>query len=262
MPDAPPSRLALALTEGVALDALVGEALAARAIDRAAPLAADPGSAHEVHWGGRMQRAVLRVQPDDHDPDRRLLVVATLVAGEGWRRGLAHQARLVGALADVLGAGSRGVRDLSARTARDDDWLAAAAEGTSAPADVVGLVSEGDRLRWIATHGAARFGVPDLELYGVPADRQQRGEAAILAVLGRLLDGGLGADIATPDGRPLRLVPVLEVWPRLDPTWPGVGRIGRVRGPGLDGPRATLSVVRRTRFGRLPLDLAGVTDGA
>ena len=113
---------------------------------------------------------------------------------------------------------------------------------------------------WVLTHGAARFGVPDLELYGVPAGAEEPAVAVLDRVAGQLVAGGLDAPLSLPDGTPLRLVPVLEVWPGLPASWPGLGRAGVDRGPGLDGPRATLSVFRRPRLGRHRLDLEGVRD--
>jgi hypothetical protein len=68
----------------------------------------------------------------------------------------------------------------------------------------------------------------------------------------------LQASLSLPDGTPVYLVPVLEAWQHVSLDWPGVGRAGQERGPGLDGPRASLSVLRRPRFGRYRRDLAGV----
>jgi hypothetical protein len=98
------------------------------------------------------------------------------------------------------------------------------------------------------------------KLYGVPAGATEAAVAVLDRVVGQLVAGGLDAPLALPDGTPLRLVPVLEVWPGLPASWPGLGRAGVDRGPGLDGPRATLSVLRRPRLGRHRLDLEGVRD--
>lgn len=258
MADAPTSRLGLVLGRPVDLDAPIAAARDRGGIDRASPLASDPDGAREVHWGGRLQRAVVRIVEDD---GASVLRVEGVVATEGWRGGLAHQARLLAALAgalDAIGAPSVAVRDLSARRERDPDWLERAAAGALEAPEAVGLdVADGPR-SWLATHGVARFGVPDLELYGVPEERVGHASAILLHVLALLLDGGLSAPLDDGAGRPLRLVPVLEAWPRLPIDWPGVGRGGRVRGPGLDGPRATLSLLRRRRLGSHPIDLAGV----
>ena len=261
MADAPTSRIALATGDPVDLDGVVMAAREGGAIDRSSPLASDPEAAREVHWGGRLQRAVLRIVEED---GASLLRVETVVADEGWRGGLAHQARLVVGLADALatlGRPASTVHDLSARRVRDRAWLARAAEGALDAEAAVGIdVVSGPR-SWLAVHGAARFGVPDLELYGVPGDRTERARSLLLRVQAALLEGGLGARIDDGSGRPLRLVPVLRAWPRLPLDWPGVGRGGRTRGPGLDGPRATLSLLHRPRLGRHRIDLAGVIAG-
>jgi hypothetical protein len=102
--------------------------------------------------------------------------------------------------------------------------------------------------------------VPDLELYGVPAGGVDVALAVLERVAGQLADGGITAPLTLPDGTAVRLVPVLEVWSTLPAAWPGTGRAGMDRGPGLDGPRATLSVLHRARFGRHRLDLAGVRE--
>ena len=158
-----------------------------------------------------------------------------------------------------------GVRDLSARLARDEDWLARVAGGSAAASDgvraVVGAAAQDRRqVSWVLTHGAARFGVPDLELYGVPAGSEAAAIGVLERVAAQLLAGGLEAELSLDGSTPLRLVPVLEVWPDLPASWPGAGRAGVDRGPGLDGPRATLSVLHRPRFGRYRLDLGGVRE--
>lgn len=261
MADAPTSRLGLVVPGPIDLDAVLAEARSRGGIDRASPLASDPAAAREVHWGGRLQRAVVRVVEDE---GTTVLRAEAIVASEGWRNGIAHQARLLVALVDALGAAGvvvGPVRDLSARRERDPAWLGAALADALTVPHVVGIDVVPGPDSWLAVHGAARFGVPDLELYGVPADRIDRARALLLHVQATLLDGGLGAPLDDGAGSALRLVPVLEAWTRLPIDWPGVGRGDRVRGPGLDGPRATLSRLRRRPFGRLPLDLAGVIDG-
>lgn len=262
MTDAAPSRLALVLASPLDDVAAVAEALrAAGAIDRAGAIGPDPSRAQEVHWGGRMQRAAVRALLDDEDGEP-LVRVETVVATDGWAGGMRRQAQLVAALVHVLGDAVVGVRDLSARAARDLGWLAALAEGRIAPDDVITVDVTGAPRTWMATHGAHRFGVPDIELYGVAPAMVDEGVALVRRTVAALLDGGLGAALSTERGVALRLVPVLEVWRHLPLEWPGVGRAGLDRGPGLDGPRATLSVLRRARLGRHPIDLEGVLSGA
>jgi hypothetical protein len=64
-------------------------------------------------------------------------------------------------------ARDRGIRDVSAMADRDEAWMHRVAVGSVDYADAVQVVSEGDGTWWVRTHGAARFDVPDLELYGL-----------------------------------------------------------------------------------------------
>jgi hypothetical protein len=269
MNGARPSLVALELDRPVDdVAALVAEARAAGGIDRASSRSGDGRSAQEVHWGGRMQRAIVRATDEDGTPVLRTEVD---IAADGHAAGLARQAALLAALARTLPGRVRGVRDLSARIGRDEAWLARLSSGSVTPADAVvatvgadagraGGVGSRSDTGWVLTHGAARCGVPDLELYGVPADATEAALMTLERIAGLLLDGGIGAPLSLRDGTPVRLVPVLEVWPGLPAAWPGTGRAGVDRGPGLDGPRATLSVLHRARLGRHRLDLDGVRD--
>lgn len=271
MSGARPSMIGLVLDRPVEdVGALVAEVRAAGGIDRAAPHVGDGSVAQEVHWGGRMQRAVVRAVEVNGVP---LLRADVPIAGDGLVEGLARQSALLAALAGALQGRVHGVRDLSARVARDEDWLTRIATGVVGPSDAV-AVRVGDAsdlvgstarpsrapVAWVLTHGAARLGVPDLELYGVPPTATGAALEELAHVAGLLAVGGLGAPLALTDGTPVRLVPVLEVWSGLPASWPGPGRAGVDRGPGLDGPRATLSVLHRPRLGRHRLDLDGVRD--
>lgn len=271
MSGARPSTIGLVLDRPVEdVGALVAEVRVAGGIDRAAPHVGDGSVAQEVHWGGRMQRAVVRAVEVDGVP---LLRTDVPIAGDGLVEGLARQGALLAALARALRGRVRGVRDLSARVVRDEDWLARIATGAVGPSDAV-AVRVGDpsdivgstarpsqaAVAWVLTHGAARLGVPDLELYGVPPAATGAACEELAHVAGLLAVGGLGSPLALTDGTPVRLVPVLEVWSGLPASWPGPGRAGVDRGPGLDGPRATLSVLHRPRLGRHRLDLGGVRD--
>ena len=271
MRDARPSQISLVLAGPLEdVGAVVAAARAAGGIDRAAPHLGDGSVAQDVHWGGRMQRAVVCTTEHDGVP---LLRTDLSIASDGFAEGLARQTSLLAALARVLPGRVRGVHDLSARVQRDEVWLARAAAGVVDPTDAVvaraGEVPAPDRggarasrnaVGWALTHGAARLGVPDLELYGVPVAGLDRALAELTHVGGLLAVGGLGAPLTLSDGTPVRLVPVLEAWSSLPATWPGLGRAGVDRGPGLDGPRATLSVLHRPRLGRSRLDLDGVLE--
>jgi hypothetical protein len=263
------SLIGLVLDEPVVdLRAVVATARATGGIDRASAHHGDGSAAQDVHWGGRMQRAVVRTMDDAGVP---LLVSELPVASDGLVEGLSRQAALLLALARALPGQVRGVRDLSARTVRDEAWLVRLAGGVVGAADAVvtevgaepddgtrSAASARDAVGWVLTHGAARLGVPDLELYGVPPGALDAARAVLARVAAQLATGGLGAALSLADGTPLRLVPVLEVWSSLPAGWPGLGRAGVDRGPGLDGPRATLSVLHRPRLGRHRLDLDGV----
>jgi hypothetical protein len=271
MTDARPSLIGLELDESVAdIREVIARARAAGGIDRAAAHHGDGSTAQDVYWGGRMQRAIVRTADDAGAP---LLLSEVTIAADGIVEGLSRQATLLLALASVLPDRIRGVRDLSARVARDTPWLARVATGVVATEDavvtVVGaapttskttLPADRNTVGWVLTHGAARLGIPDLELYGVPPGALDAARAVLTRVAAQLATGGLGAALSLKDGTRLRLVPVLEVWSALPAAWPGSGRAGVDRGPGLDGPRATLSIMHRPRLGRHRLDLDGVRE--
>jgi hypothetical protein len=268
MTGARPSLIALVLDRPVDdLREVIAAARTAGAIDRSSPHHGDGAVAQDVHWGGRMQRALVRASEEDGVP---LLETELSIASDGLVEGLSRQAALLAGLARAIPGRVRGVRDRSARTDRDEVWMTRVAAGVVEPGDAirteVGADPAGDDMTrrasvgWVLTHGAARLGVPDLELYGIaPADLDVARDA-LERVAGQLAVGGLGAALSLADGTPIRLVPVLEVWSTLPAAWPGLGRAGVDRGPGLDGPRATLSVLHRARFGRHRLDLEGVRD--
>lgn len=240
-------------------------------VDRASPRGADPSRAQEVLWGGRMQRALVQVvdAPEGDAPDpgaavhgmplARVRVEADL-SGDGFADGLARHATLAHALAEELGDDVIEIDDRSARLRRDRSWLERVAAGGARYDDATSSAEHVDAtgIAWLATHGAARFAVPDLELYGLSAAALPAGRHALARVHAQLLADGLTAPLSLADGTLLRLVPVLEVWGSMPLWWPGVGRAGVDRGEGLDGPRATLSVLHRARFGRHRLDLEGV----
>jgi hypothetical protein len=264
------SHIALVLDRPVDdVAAVVSAARAAGGVDRAAARHGDGRSAQDVHWGGRMQRGVVRSSDVDDGP---LLVTDVDIAGDGFVEGLSRQAQLVAALARALPGRVLGVRDLSARVDRDEAWLVRVAAGVVEGSDVIvarvggsthdapGTPTGTTTVDWVLTHGAARLGVPDLELYGVPRDATEAAMRELARVAAQLAVGGIGAPLSLSDRTPVRLVPVLEVWSSLPAAWPGPGRAGVDRGPGLDGPRATLSVLHRPRLGRHRLDLAGVRE--
>jgi hypothetical protein len=254
------SRMALVLdTPDVDVAEVVARARATGDIDRAAPRTGDGRDAMDVHWGGRMQRGVVRATTgEDGAP---LLLTEASIGGDGLVDGLSRQAALLQALARILGPRVVSVRDLSARVEHPATWLPSVAVGAVAVSDAVSVVVAGEaEVRWVLTHGAARAAVPDLELFGVAPAAVEAAVREVRRVHTQLLAGGLAAALSLSDGTPLRLVPVLEAWSHLPMGWPGVGRAGRDRGPGLDGPRATLSVLHRPRLGRYRLDLDGVRD--
>lgn len=262
------SSLALVLDLPVEdVGSVVAHARAEGGIDRASPHLGDGALAQDVHWGGRMQRAVVRATADDGEA---LLRVDVMIASDGLVEGMSRQATLLTTLARALTGRVRGVRDLSARADRDESWLTRVASGAVGSGDaVVTVVGEDPAtggssgrggIGWVLTHGAARLGVPDLELYGVPDGAIEDARCTLDRVSSQLALDGLGAPLSLADGTPVRLVPVLEVWSSLPAAWPGLGRAGVDRGPGLDGPRATLSVLHRARFGRHRLDLEGVRE--
>lgn len=271
MSGARPSAIALVLDRRVEhVGAVVADARAGGGIDRATPRHGDGAEAQDVHWGGRMQRAVVRTVEEGAAP---MLLTEVGIAGDGFADGLARQAALLLALARALPGRVRAVRDLSARIDRDEAWLTRVAAGVVGTSDAVVAVRGdaavggaphvgGDRngREWVLTHGAARLGVPDLELYGIANGASDAALAELEHVAGLLAYGGIGTPLALRDGTAVRLVPVLEVWSTLPAAWPGPGRAGVDRGPGLDGPRATLSVLHRPRLGRHRLDLDGVRE--
>lgn len=264
MNGARPSSIALLLDAPVEdVRGIVAATRAAGGIDRASASVGDGSVAQDVHWGGRMQRAVVRASTEDGLP---MLLTEVALAGDGLVEGLSRQAALLSALARTLADRVVGVRDLSARIDRDTVWLTRLAAGVVGPEDAVVTVTAAepgpgrDAVGWVLTHGAARLGFPDLELYGVPGAGVAAAHGMLARVAGQLAEGGLAAALRLEDGTPVRLVPVLEVWPGLPAAWPGPGRAGVDRGPGLDGPRATLSVLHRARFGRHRLDLDGVRE--
>jgi hypothetical protein len=262
MADQLPSRLALVLSGPVEdLAGLVARARTAGGVDRASPQGGPHPQAWEVHWGGRMQRAVVRAVPDEVDGVPLLRTEAN-IGGDGLVGGMARHGQLLAALARAVeGCDVVGVSDLSSRSMHETAWLERIASGSVRLEDGVRSVVAGEGgLRWIHTHGAARFGVPDLELYDLtegPLVAHALG--AVRSVMSQLLDGGIGAGLMLPGGPRVRLIPVLEAWPRLPLELPGIGRAGVDRGPGLDGPRATLSIHHPARLGRHRLDLGGVT---
>ncbi len=260
MADRYTSLLALVLDAPVEdVAAVVQAAGNAGDLDRAAPVPGHAQEAQEVQWGGRMQRAVVRAMrdPDDGAP---LLRTEAYLGDDGLTGGIQRQAKLLQSLARQLPGGGYGVRDLSARVEREAAWLHRCAIGAVEHEDGIVTVVDGEGTRWVRTHGAARFDVPDLELYGCNSLQAAAAPRVLEHVHGQLLSRGLKADLTLPDGTPVYLVPVLEAWQHVNLDWPGVGRAGRDRGPGLDGPRATLSVLHRPRLGRYRKDLQGVLD--
>jgi hypothetical protein len=254
------SRIALVLDAPVEdVGALVHGARQAGDIDRASAVQGDGARAQEVHWGGRMQRAVVRAVDDERD-GAPLVRTETYIGGDGVVEGMRRQASLLQALTRQLRGRVRAVRDLSAMTDRDEAWVNRLAIGAVETDDAVVTASEGEGTWWVRTHGAARFDVPDLELYGLPRVKVPAAEEALGHVHEQLLRGGLRTDLSLPDGTPVYLVPVLQAWQLVPLDWPGVGKAGHDRGEGLDGPRATLSVRHRPRLGRYKKDLRGVVD--
>ncbi len=150
---------------------------------------------------------------------------------------------------------------VTCRLACDHDlaWVNRLAIGSVRRDDAIVAVTSGDGTHWVATHGAARLDVPDLEFYGLHRPQVDGAIAAAGHLHDQLLDKGLKrAELTLPDGTEVYLVPVLEAWQSLPLDWPGVGRAGQERGPGLDGPRATVSVLTKPRFGRYKTDIVGV----
>jgi hypothetical protein len=254
------SQLALVLDTPVDdVGPIVKAAGAAGDIDRGAPVRGQEAHAYEVHWGGRMQKAIVRATDDDRD-GTPILRTETYIGRDGPVQGMKRQAQLLQALSRQLRGRVRGVRDLSGVVERDEAWMNRLAIGAVEVEDAITFVSEGEGTYWVRTHGAARLDIPDLELYGLPKVKVAAAEPALRGVQDQLLRGGLKADLSLPDGTPVYLVPVLQAWQHVPLDWPGVGRAGKERGPDLTGPRASLSVLHRPRFGRYRTDLAGVVD--
>lgn len=258
MADRYTSRIALALDAPVDVGEVVGAAQRAGDIDRASPVRGQPAEAQEVHWGGAMQRGVVRRLTDG---DRPLLRTEIYLGGDGLTRGMQRQALLLQALSRQLRGRITAVVDLSAHVDRDLAWMNRLTVGAVEQDDAIVAHRDGEGTWWVYTHGAARFDIPDLELYGLAKDQVDAAEALLGETHRRLLSDGLTAPLEAPDGRPAYLVPVLEAWPELPLDWPGVGRAGQDRGPGLDGPRATLSVLHKPRLGRYRKDFDGVLRG-
>lgn len=258
MADRYTSQVALVLDRAVEdVEVVVRAAIEARDIDRCAAVRGDGTAAQEVNWGGRMDKAVVRQVTDEAD-GAALLRTETYLGSDGLRAGMQRQAQLLQALARQLRGRVQGVRDLAARTDHEEGWLHRVAVGAVEQTDAVVCQADGEGTWWLHTHGAARFDVPDLELYGLAAADVEPGTAALAHVHAQLLARGITQDLTLPDGTAICLVPVLEAWRHVPLDWPGVGRAGRNRGPGLDGPRATLSVLHRPRFGRYRRDFDGV----
>lgn len=226
-------------------------------VDRGAPVRGSEDEAYEVHWGGRMQKAVVRALRDDRD-DAPLLRVEAYLGADGMTEGMRRQAQLLQGLARQLRGRVAGVRDLSAAVDRDEAWMHRLAIGAVEFEDAIVTIADGEGTWWVRTHGAARFDVPDLELYGLAKAQVPAAERALRHVHEQLLRHGLQHQPTLPDGTQVYLVPVLEAWQLVPMDWPGVGRAGQERGPELDGPRATLSVFHKPRFGRFKKDLEGV----
>lgn len=227
-------------------------------IDRAAPLG-DGAEAQEVHWGGRMQKAVVRRVVDEQDR-APLLRTETYLGDQGVKEGLRRQAGLLQALARQLRGMVLGVRDLSAMAEHDLAWMNRVAIGAVETRDAITMHAEGAGTHWVYTHGAARFDVPDLELYGLTAAQVPAAQRVLRAVHDQVLTSGLKAPLQLPSGEPIYLVPVLEAWQHLNLDWPGVGKAGQERGPNLTGPRATISLLHKPRLGRYRKDFKGVLE--
>ncbi len=255
MADRYTSKVALVLDAPVAsVGDVVDAASASGDIDRAAPVR-DRDEAMEVHWAGRMDKAVVRRLEDDDG--RPLLRTETYLGRQGLVEGMRHQALLLQALSRQLKGRVTGVRDLEAMVDRDEAWMNRLAIGAVERQDAIVTAADGEGTWWVRTHGAARFDIPDIELYGLSRAQVEPAERVVQQIVGRLLDAGLRAELRVGDTA-VYLVPVLEAWPHLNLDWPGVGRADKPRGPGLDGPRATLSILHKPRFGRYRKDFKGV----
>ncbi len=225
-------------------------------LDRASAVRGEGEDAQEVHWGGRMQKAVVRAATADDGAS--LLRTETYLGGDGVVEGMRRQTQLLRGLARHLPGRVTGVRDLSAITERDQAWINRLAIGTVGGAGAVVAGPHGGGTWGLPPHGAARSDVPDLELYGPSRAQAPAAEAAVREAHDQLLRRGLKGELDLADGTSIYLVPVLEAWGQVPLDWPGVGKAGQDRGAGLDGPRATLSVKHRPRLGRYKKDLDGV----
>lgn len=250
------SLIALVLDRPVEdVGAVVSEAQSRGTVDRHRAVG-DAREAAEILWGGRMQKAVARrVTGEDGAP---LLRVETYIGGDGLVQGMSRQAQLLEGLA-AAAEGVVSVRDLSAASEHDLEWLRRVAAGEVTQQDAITVHEEGRGTIWVHSHGAGRFDIPDLELYGLNAGQVASATEAIRRVHSLLLRGGLRVELSLADGTPVYLVPVREAWQKLPLDWPGVGRAGQVR-HGHEGPRASLSVLHPRRFGRYRLDLEGVIE--
>ncbi len=255
MPEKYTSVMALVLDRPVeSVGEIVEAARRAGEVDRSAPLG-NAREAQEVLWGGRMQKAVVRsVEGADGAP---LLRAETYIGGEGLRHGMRRHAQLLRGLTRGLSQRLVAVRDLSASQDWERVWLDRVAEGHVEQRDAIAVHSEGQGTLWVHTHGAARFDVPDLELYGLTRSQVEPAERLLHHIHAQLLRGGLRAALSIDDGTPVHLVPVLEAWSSLPLDWPGVGRAGQPR-EGHEGPRATISLTHKPRFGRYRKDFRGV----
>ena len=257
MADRYTSRIALVLDHPPGpVDEVVKRAVAAGDVDRGTPVRGEGAEAMEVNWGGRMQRAVVRRLDED---GRHLLRTEAYVGDGGPKEGVRRQVHLVQALARHVD-GVECVVDLEARREHDLAWVNRTAVAGGDVTELVAHEVDGTGVKWLHTHGAARFDVPDLEMYGLSAGQVDAASAALRRVHDQLLAQGLKAELTLPSGEPVYLVPVLDAWQHCELEWPGVGRAGQDRGPGLDGPRATLSLLHKPRFGRYRTDLEGVRE--
>lgn len=236
------------------LESVLGALVADGLLDRAVPVAGSDGEACEVAWGGRMQRAVVRNVTED---GVLLVRVEAYIGQDGFPAGFRRQAQLLDAIASAIKP-VVAVHDLAARTVHDVAWLERIKSGQIMLDDAIVTKVEGTGVRWAATYGAARFGVPDLELYGLTRDEVEPATAVLSHLHQQLLARGIQGTLTLPTGEPCYLVPVRDAWMKLPLDWPGIGRAGQVRGPGLDGPRASVSLLHPKRFGRYRQDFAGV----
>lgn len=256
MADKYTSKIALVLDAPVAsVGDLVDAATKAGDIDRAMKVG-DRDEAMEVHWAGRMDKGVVRRMT--LDDGTHLLRTEAYVGRLGLREGMKHQALLVQALSRQCKGHVLAVRDLESRVEQDEAWMNRLAIGAVDQKDAIVSVGAGEGTWWVHTHGAARFDIPDIEIYGLNHAQVEKAKAAIQNIVAQLLRVGLKGQLTLPSGTGVYLVPVLEAWQHVNLDWPGVGRAGQQRGEGLDGPRATLSVLHPPKFGKYKKDFKGV----